>query len=213
MNLKISIPDNLNEIELQAFQKFVEIEEPSDFDVIRCFFGVDQKAGLQMKAKDVKELVLVINKLLENRPEDLVAHFTLDGVKYGFIPNLDEISYGENNDIISYINDPAQWHKVMAVLYRPIVKEQFGKYLIEPYEGSDKYSEVMKKAPLEAFLSAQVFFYNLLNDFISCIPAFIKKESQHLSGENGERIQQYIDLLEVDLNTLKKSLTNPCISV
>lgn len=213
MKLKLIIPDSQNEIELQSFQKFVQIEEPTDFDVLNCFYGINQKKGFGMKAKDVTELVKNINELLEDNPEDLVTTFKLDGKKFGFIPNLDNMTYGENNDIINYINDPKLWHKLMAVFFRPITQEQFGKYLIEPYEGSDKYSEIMKRAPLDAFLSTKVFFYNLLNDFMTCIPAYIRKESQHLSGESGELIQRYTDLLEEDLTTLRKSLTSHFISV
>lgn len=213
MKLKLLIPDSQNEIKLESFQRFAQIEEPTDQDVLSCFYGIDKEASFEMKAKDVKQLVDAINKLLETNPEDLITHFTLDGVKFGFIPNLDDISYGENNDIISYINDAKQWHKAMAVLFRPVTKEQFGKYLIEDYEGSGKYSEVMKKAPLDAFLSTQVFFYNLLNDFMNCIPAFIREESRQHSAESGEIIRQYTDLLEVELNKLKRSLNSHYINV
>lgn len=213
MKLKLLIPESQNEIQLQAFQRFIQIDEPNDFDTLDCFYGIDQKAGFEMKAKDVKQLVDVIYSLLNSQPTDLITHFNLNGVKFGFIPSLDDMSYGENSDIIKYINDPKDWHKAMAVLYRPVIKEQFGKYLIEPYQGSDKYAELMKQAPLDVFLSAKVFFYNLLNEFMSCIPRFIREESQHLSAENGERIQQYTDLLEANLIKLKRSLKSLYINV
>jgi hypothetical protein len=49
-------------------------------------------------------------------------------------------------------------HKAMAVLFRPIKKKQGTKYLIEDYEGSHKYSELMKEIPLDVVMGAMVFF-------------------------------------------------------
>jgi len=136
MNLKVSIPDNINEIKLSSFQKFIKIEDPNDYDILDCFYNIKQVEGFKMNAKDVRELVSTIYTLLNQETKELQTSFVLNGVEYGFIPNLDDITYGENTDIISYINEPKQWHKAMAVLYRPIIKKQFGKYLIEDYEGS-----------------------------------------------------------------------------
>ena len=43
-------------------------------------------------------------------------------------------------------------HKALAVMYRPIVAGKGEFYEIEPYEGSDKYSDVMKDAPVTVAL-------------------------------------------------------------
>lgn len=211
MDLKVNIPESLDDIKLSSFQKFVLIENPSDLDVLECFFGI--KSGLEMKRKDVKYLVNSVLKLLDNPSQDLIINFKLNNTKFGFIPSLDNCTYGEHTNIIEYINKPEHWNKAMAVLYRPVIQEQFGKYLIEKYEGSDKYSQLMLDAPLSVFLSAQVFFWNLTKDFMSCIPAYIRQESQHLTAENGETIQRYTDSLEVDLINLKKHLKSHCINV
>lgn len=104
----------------------------------------------------------------EERP--FVPTFTHDGVKYGFIPDLDsELTYGENQDLCNYISDDKELHKAMAVAYRPITKEQGGKYLIEPYEGSSKYSNIMLDVPVEIALGMKVFFYSLTNELQSYI--------------------------------------------
>ena len=49
-------------------------------------------------------------------------------------------------------------HKAMAVLYRPTKHQKNNFYLIEDYEGSDKYAEVMKDSPIQAALGSTVFF-------------------------------------------------------
>ena len=210
MELKLNIPESLNDLTLEQYQNFLQSEK-SDKDILKCFYGINNL--FEVKQKDVAELLHAVNVCFENKPKELIATFKHKGIKFGFIPNLDDITYGENTDIISYINEPKQWHKAMAVLYRPIIKKQFGKYLIEDYEGSQKYEKQMRDAPLGVFLSAQVFFYNLVKDFMSYIPAYIQKESQHLSGENGELIRQYTDSLEATFTDLKRSLNNHSISV
>ena len=39
------------------------------------------------------------------------------GVEYGFIPNLDDMSFGEYVDLDTYIGDWQNIHRAMAVLY------------------------------------------------------------------------------------------------
>ena len=101
-------------------------------------------------------------------------------------------------------------HKAMAVLFRPLKQKQGHKYLIEEYEGSHKYSEVMKQMPLSVVLGAMVFFYNLTNELLNYIPNYLEKEVVkeqmigQISQENGEAIQNYIHLLKETLQDLKK---------
>jgi len=204
MKLEITIPEKLSEIKLGHYQTFAKIEEPNDYDVLRCFYGIDTKGVFDMKATDVSRLVEAINKLLLEEPKELITSFKLGGKEFGFIPSLDEMSYGENLDLTNYINDLDTMSNAMAVMYRPITTKQNKKYLIEPYQGSSEYASIMYHAPLDAFLSAKVFFYDLTNDLLNFIPVFLKEESQQLSAENGETMRAYINSLEDNLEHLTK---------
>ena len=67
----------------------------------------------------------------------LQRFITIDGVEYGFEPNLSKMSYGAYVDISKYetmeMND--KWADMMSILYRP-VKQKVGKfYDITTYEG------------------------------------------------------------------------------
>jgi len=205
MKLEITIPEKLSEIKLGHYQEFAKIEEPNDYDVLRCFYGIDTKGVFDMKATDVSRLVEAINKLLLEEPKELITSFKLGGKEFGFIPSLDQMSYGENNDLTDYVNDIEKMTNAMAVMYRPITTKQNGKYLTEKYKGSLEYSSIMYHAPLDAFLSAKVFFYHLTKDLLNFIPVFLKEESRHLSAESGETMQAYISSLEDNL----KHLTEP----
>ncbi len=209
MQIEVSIPSTLKEVKLKDYQDFLLIENPSNDDLLKCILNINTKELGKIKDKDVDYLINHINKLFEQEHK-YIPTFNLNGVAYGFVPNLDEITYGENKDVTSYINEWGNMHKAMAVLFRPIKQKQGHKYLIEEYEGSHKYSEVMKQMPLSVVLGAMVFFYNLTNELLNYIPNYLEKEVAkeqtigQISQENGEAIQNYIHLLKETLQDLKK---------
>jgi len=209
MQLEVSIPSTLKEVQLKDYQDFLLIENPSNDDLLKCILNINTKELGKIKDKDVDYLINHINKLFEQEHK-FIPTFNLNGVAYGFIPNLDEITYGENKDVTSYINEWGNMHKAMAVLFRPLKQKQGHKYLIEEYEGSHKYSEVMKQMPLSVVLGAMVFFYNLTNELLNYIPNYLEEQLMkgqtkgQISQENGEAIQNYIHLLKETLQDLNK---------
>ena len=209
MQLEVSIPSTLKEVKLKDYQDFLLIEDPSNDDLLKCILNINTKQLGKIKDKDIDYLINHINKLFDQEHK-FIPTFNLNGVAYGFIPNLDEITYGENKDVTSYINEWGNMHKAMAVLFRPLKQKQGHKYLIEEYEGSHKYSEVMKQMPLSVVLGAMVFFYNLTNELLNYIPNYLEKELAKeqtiglVSQESGEAIQNYIHLLKETLQDLKK---------
>ena len=217
MQVEISIPSSLKEVKLKDYQEYLTIDEPNNDDLIKCILNIDQKELGKIKASNVDYLLNHVVKLFEDKQE-LVPTFKLYGVEYGFIPNLDEITYGENKDVTTYINDWESMHKAMAVLFRPIKQKQRDKYIIEEYEGSHKYSEVMKDMPLDVVLGSMVFFYNLTNVLLKSIPSYLEKEvvKEQMQGvisqENGEAIQSYIHLLKQTSQDLEKLQSSPFIS-
>ena len=58
----------------------------------------------------------------------------MNGVEYGFIPDLDELSLGEYIDLDGNISKWEQMHIAMNVLYRPIKNSKAGKYNIVDYD-------------------------------------------------------------------------------
>ena len=218
MQIEITIPSSLKEVKLKDYQDYLTIEDPNDDDMLKCILNIDQNELGKIKASDVDYLLDHIIKLFKDKQE-LIPTFKMYGVEYGFIPNLDQITYGENKDVTTYINDWESMHKAMAVLFRPIKQKKGNKYLIEEYEGSHKHSEVMKDMPLNVVLGAMVFFYNLTNELLKSMPNYLEKqlmkEQMHeaISQESGEAIQNYIHLLKQTLQDLKKLQNFPFISV
>ena len=162
--------------------------------MLEIFYKIPRQLVQYLPAAKVAEYTALINNML-SAESTMSTTFKLGDTKFGFITNLEEITYGENKDITTYFGDMRTMHKAMAVMYRPITKENKGGYEIEDYEGSHTYADVMKEAPLGAMLGAMVFFWNLIN------------ELQHATQNYFQRMlkKSQKDLLPTQLNYLKKN--------
>jgi len=197
MKIEINIPETLDDITLDQYQRFSIIEEPTTDKTLTTFLNISQKELDMLPADKIEGYSEHINSIFE-QDKQFTPTFILDGVKYGFIPKLDSITYGENKDLTTYLNGFENMHKAMAVMYRPVTTEQKGKYLIEDYEGSAKYSEVMKQAPLSVVLGATVFFYNLMKGLLRATPNYLNQELEETptdSLKNGEATRKQLHLL------------------
>jgi len=216
MKLEISIPTELNEIKLSQYQAFLKIakdntdEELLHQKMVQTFCGIDLKEVAEIRYKEVMEITESLGKMFDVKNHKFISRFKMGGVEFGFIPNLDDMTFGEYTDLDTYINDWEQMHKAMAVLYRPIKKNGLnGTYDIEKYNGSITYSDVMKHAPLDVVFGANVFFYTLGNALLSSTLNYLEsnKEVQnilqaHNSEQNGDGITQSMLLLKETLQTL-----------
>ena len=215
MKVKISIPTNLNEIKLSQYQKFLKIvqdNEESDFlnhKMVQIFCGVDLNIVDAMRQKDVEDAVNTIGGLFKQMPP-LQQKFEMNGTTFGFIPNLDDMSSGEYMDLDGYITNWDDMHRAMAVLYRPIKQKLGEKYLIEDYEGTERYAEKMKDMPLDVVLGSVVFFWHLGKELLKSTMDYLVENPQmdilnkHSLENGGDGILQSMHLLREMLDDLMK---------
>ena len=173
MKLKLSVPENLQEITLGQYQKWtkiINVESNKDTyfarqKAIEIFCGVPLKFVATMKHSDVQSIYDLLMKMLDQQQTEMQRIFKFKGTRFGFIPNFEAMSSGEYFDL-GTINDWETMHRAMAVLFRPVEathKPFFSKieqYTIEKYEGSDKYGGIMKDLPLNQALAAIFFLIN-----------------------------------------------------
>lgn len=216
MKLEISIPTELSEIKLSQYQAFLKIAKDNDDmeflnqKMVQTFCNIDLKDVAEIKYKDVVEITASIGKMFNVQSHKFINRFKLGGVEFGFIPDLDDMTFGEYTDLDSYIGDWDNMHKAMAVLYRPIKKKGLNNtYEIEKYNGSITYSDVMKHAPLDVVFGANVFFYNLGNELLKSTMNYLENNKQmqtilqqHNSVEGGVGIHQSMLSLRVMLQDL-----------
>lgn len=181
MKLEINVPENLNEITLEQYQRFDKIntEENQDSNfllhkTVEIFCGLELKDIATIRVNSIKDILEDIDKVFSEKT-DLVPTFTLDGIEYGFIPNLDDMTIGEFIDLDENLTEWETIHKAMSVLYRPINYKKEDKYLIEEYTGLDK-AELFKKMPLGIVMGAMVFFYRLNNELLEITLNYLKRE-------------------------------------
>jgi len=221
MELKVNIPTKLSELSLQQYSKYLEMitqydqmkDETKNPDVfymlktLEIFCGINYEDGLKIRLQDVRKIVNKIEELLSQKP-DLVRTFQVGDTEFGFIPKLDDMTFGEYIDIDTNLGNWNNMHKAIAVLYRPIKKKSGDKYLIEEYRG-DVYHEAMKHTPLDAVLSSLVFFYHLGIDLSNAMTKYLEEASQTdleryktLEG-SGVGINRCIRLLRETLQDLR----------
>jgi hypothetical protein len=215
MKLEISIPTELKEIKLSQYQAFLKIAKDNEDEeflhqkMVQTFCGIDLKEVAEIRYKDVVEITNSLGKMFDVKNHKFINKFKLGGVEFGFIPNLDDMTFGEYTDLDTYITDWEQMHKAMAVLYRPIKKNGLnGTYEIEKYNGSITYSDVMKHAPLDVVFGANVFFYTLGNELLKSTMTYLENNKeiqtilhQHNSEKDGDGIVQ-------SMLSLKETLSN-----
>jgi len=219
----LEVPKDLSGVTLQQYQKYLKVMEDNEgaedmefinLKVLEIFCGVTMKEAYKLP---LAEFSFIINHIVNIFKEDtpLQRDFTLTdpkgkSVTFGFIPKLDDITLGEFIDLDNYISDWQDMHKALAVLYRPITFRKNNLYLIEEYEGSDKYAEVMKDAPVNVALGAIVFFYrlgNVLSSYLAdSLTQQMMKDQELIEdlGQNGDGINQYTQSLKEISQNLEK---------
>jgi hypothetical protein len=186
MKLKLLVPTTLADITLREYQKFMQVfggdDEYDDYysglKLLEIFCKVPYNDALQIKIKDLQEAVSKINKALSEKPS-LINKFKLGDTEFGFIPQLDDMTFGEYIDVDNNLTDWDNMHKAMAVLYRPIKDKKNNKYEIEKYRG-DNYYEAMQEMPMSVVMSSLLFFYNLETELLEVTIHSLTKESKKL---------------------------------
>ena len=196
MEVKLIIPTSLNEITLGQYQEFSKLDITKESEVqskmIEIFCKVPVEVVRSMKAKDITDICTVINTMFDVEHQ-MLNRFDLNGVKYGFIPDLENISFGEYVDLDTFMGDNDNLHRAMNVLYRPIDLKQGVRYTLKEYDPDT--NEEAKNYPLDAVFGAMVFFYDLGKDLSTVI-------LNSSSKQNEQNLAQYLDSLQNGAGTI-----------
>tara|TARA_Y100001951_G_C11265611_1_gene255305 strand:- start:120 stop:770 length:651 start_codon:yes stop_codon:yes gene_type:complete len=216
MKKKLSVPNDLSEITLGQYQKFHRIQEQNDdpyfiqCKMIEIFCNLDALAVRKMKMSDAERVAKIINDMFEKKPP-LMHSFYLNSKEFGFIPDLNNISFGEYIDLDTHISNWENMHLAMNVLYRPIKQKIKDKYLIEEYDLDRK--DALLEMPMSAVMGSIFFLFRLGRDLSKIMASYLEKESKgdltaFLSfQENMDGFNQYMHSLKGVLKDLKISLS------
>ena len=215
MEITIKIPENLREITLGQYQKYLKMEKENEDEtfiaqkMIEIFCQTRLDYVMKMRWKDVQDITIDLANMFQT-DQKLKKQFTMNSTTYGFIPNLDEISFGEFVDLDGCLQDWQEMHKAMQILYRPVEISVRGKYNIKEYDGV--LDDSMKDMPLEYALGAVFFLLSLGKELSAIMMDYLQrgvlKEHTLLKqglAENGVGIHHFTKQLKEMLQDLNIS--------
>lgn len=215
MAIKITIPTSLKDITLGQYKRFLKLEDSIEDErflnakMIEIFCGIELDKVMLLQVKDSQEIVKILSQLFDEKPT-LVKRFKLNGVDYGFHPQLDDLTLGEYIDLDTFIGDWENMEKAMNVLYRPVIVKLKDKYTIDEYVVQN--DDLLLDMPMDAVMSSIFFLWNLGLDLAKTMTnsleeGEVKALTQYLnSQENGDGISQFTHSLKAMLHDLKISL-------
>ena len=223
--VSIVVPQTADDITLGQYQQFAKLQtelrdgkELNEFVKIRLvsiFCDVPVEVVKEFSIDDVDkvsaEVANVVSTIVLDKDEAITPIIEIEGVEFGFIPDMENMTAGEFADLSEYLNEFSDLNKVMAVLYRPIKHKFYNKYVgvdqysLEPYNGTSEFSDIMKLMPVERAVRASFFLRSLaerlegISQIYSQLETLKKKKSdqpslwsrvkQMLSRKSGDGIK------------------------
>jgi len=181
MKLEINVPTTLSEIPLKSYQKFLKVQEGSNDQefiaqkMVQIFCDMELKSIIKMKLTSLNELILHFKTLFEQKPK-FQPTFKIGSQEFGFITSLEDITFGEYADLENNLLKWEDYHKAMAVMYRPIKMKFKDKYEIIEYTPLEEMQELMKFTPVDVAISSSVFFWNLGSELLTATLTYLEQE-------------------------------------
>ena len=227
--LEIEVPDSLSSIKLEQYMEWMKVVESnkdipdkdkSDFldkALVEIFCKVTQQDISRIKVTEFDKILSVLSEAFSQETKELVRTFSMNGIEYGFMPNLQEMITSEYIDSESGLTGWDNINVAMAALYRPITAKRVTRgieqYEIEEYHPSDSKIEAMLEMPLDAVLSAKVFFCDLGMELSQIFLAYLDQQKskdihqKKTLEESGDGINQFIlSLKEMRYDLMKLPL-------
>jgi hypothetical protein len=181
MEVQIKVPTSLNEIPLKHYQDFLKVQRDSNDEefvaqkMVEIFCGIRLVEVAKIKLTSLNELIAHFTQLFNQVPK-FTPKFKIGDIEFGFIPELEEITFGEYVDLDSHLQSWDKFHRAMAVLYRPIKTRKGDKYEIAEYNPNKDMEELMQYAPLDVCIAASVFFWTLESDLLQATVNYLETE-------------------------------------
>jgi hypothetical protein len=181
MEINIRIPESWQDVTLQQYLKFYNAMKPYDgaeeystkiIEVAAYYLcNIDANTLNKLPLDTFNEIAKnIMDLVLSGQKQELVKSFVLGDVKYGFINNLDQMTYGEYVDMVTYSKDSYENAALLcSILYRPILEEYKGTYKIEDYKGTNENQIELfyQKLTMDIIFGALGFFLHLQKDLLN----------------------------------------------
>jgi len=153
---------------------------------IQAITGLKRDDIRKIDMATIEKIVSAYANGLKNDEKVFKQFIEIDGIKFGFHPNLKSMTFGEWLDLSELSkNFPHQLPELMCILYSPVTAEINQQYKIEEYDSDVhlKYAPQMRKLNLANVNAALLFFSTLRNDLVNNTPAYLEQELERLKRE------------------------------
>ena len=177
---KFTLVSKWSEVTLESYAKLIAHKKGSNatdaIELMKIMSDIPVKFAKALSLHDISQLLSSMANLQALDDTELHNIITVNGIDYGFHPNLDEITLGEFADLEHYIENGYENYlkEIMAVLYRPIKTREGKKYTIEAYDGNiEERAKVFNSMVASQVQSALVFFYSFGSTLLNHLQSFL----------------------------------------
>jgi hypothetical protein len=175
--IELKVPTSYADITLEKWLILqTELEnykdDPDAMSAITLYHlcGLDPIYLKGLSVNDYTSIKVELESFLADTEFPLQRIIKIDGMEYGFEPNLSQMAYGAYADITQYkeLTIDKNWAKIMSILYRPITHKKGDMYTIKTYDGELK-EDMFLQVGMDVHLGTLFFFVNLLMDLLKGI--------------------------------------------
>ena len=177
--------DSWSDVTLEKWAELVSLNEGTKskeaLETISAMSDIPKQLINQLSLYDVAGIMGAISKMQQEANNELQNIIEIDGVEYGFHPQLSDITLGEYADLETFIKEGVDKSlpEIMAVLYRPITEKKGKHYTIAAYDGDIRLrAESMKEMKAEQVQSALVFFWSFAKQLLIILPLYLMEQTE-----------------------------------
>jgi hypothetical protein len=220
MELTITVPESWADVKLGKYKSFMKAIKPykgveDETEVMyekamNFFCDIDSQTIAKLPIENYNGIMTeLINMFTQSEQLPLAKRFTIGSTVFGFIPSLDDMSYGEYLDLTTYFKD--MWPNmgtIMSILYRPITEDHGSTYKIKQYTGTDEDMETLfdKAMTMDIVFGAISFFLSLRNELATAMVTYSTKNLMTIAAKNS-LIQEALEKSGADMSQLQSLLT------
>jgi hypothetical protein len=176
-------------IEAETMEKIENAQE-----VINVMTEMPKTIINQLSISNVADILKKISELQAQEHTQLRKIIKINNDEYGFLPDLEEITLGEYADLEHFISGGVEknMHKIMAVLYRPIIEKEGNYYTVETYDSSKMRirAERFLQMKAENVQSALVFFWLLGKKLLMTSQLYLTEKMQEMNKRLMSNLQK-----------------------
>lgn len=208
--ITLSVPTSWTDVPLKTYlelqkglKNYEGEEEAQQALLLDVLCGLDPSYVRSLSVESYNAVTAQLGKFMGNTESPFQKWIWINGIEYGFEPNLSKMSYGAYLDITKYdtLTIDENWANIMSILYRPVIKKDKNHYAIQPYDGQQK-PELFLDVTMDVHFGTLVFFYHILTDLsrnilksLTHLPE-MPQQLKSVLGKNGEDMHQFTSLLK-----------------